>query len=175
MFFSDIRDFTERAERLRPEEAVALLNRCLSVQADLIKKFHGDVDKFVGDAVFAIFSGEDMTLNAIRCAVEIHRAMEHVEVGANGAPLTLGIGVVSGEVVLGSVGSAERLDYTALGSNVNLCWRLCSQAKAREILMNEGTYLRVADLIAADPVEPLSAKGFASPVAAYRMRVQARA
>ena len=175
VFFSDIRDFTERAERLRPEEAVALLNRCLSVQADLIKKFHGDVDKFVGDAVFAIFSGEDMTLNAIRCAVEIHRAMEHVEVGANGAPLTLGIGVVSGEVVLGSVGSAERLDYTALGSNVNLCWRLCSQAEAREILMNEGTYRRVADLIAADPVEPLSAKGFAAPVAAYRMRVQARA
>ncbi len=175
VFFSDIRDFTERAERLRPEDAVALLNRCLSVQAALIKKFRGDVDKFVGDAVFAIFGGEDMTLNAIRCAVEIHRAMEHVEVGANGAPLTLGIGIVSGEVVLGSVGSAERLDYTALGSNVNLCWRLCSQAEAREILMNESTYRRVADLVAADPVEPLSAKGFAAPVAAYRMRVQARA
>ena len=78
-------------------------------------------------------------------------------------------------MVLGSVGSAERLDYTALGSNVNLCWRLCSQAEAREILMNESTYRRVADLVAADPVEPLSAKGFAAPVAAYRMRVQARA
>jgi class 3 adenylate cyclase len=174
VFFSDIRDFTERAERLRPEEAVALLNRCLSAQADLIKKFHGDVDKFVGDAVFAIFAGEDMTLNAIRCAVEIHHAMEQVEVGAGAAPLSLGIGIVSGVVVLGSVGSADRLDYTALGSNVNLCWRLCSQAGAREILMSEATYRRVADLIAADPADPLSVKGFASPVAAYRMRVQAR-
>jgi class 3 adenylate cyclase len=97
-----------------------------------------------------------------------------VEVGAGAAPLSLGIGIVSGEVVLGSVGSADRLDYTALGSNVNLCWRLCSQAGAREILMSEATYRRVADLIAADPAEPLSVKGFASPVAAYRMRVQAR-
>ncbi len=172
---SDVRDFTERAERLRPEETVALLNRCLSAQADLVKKFHGDVDKFVGDAVFAIFAGEDMTLNAVRCAVEIHRAMEQVDVGGAGAPLTLGIGVVSGEVVLGSVGSADRRDYTALGSNVNLCWRLCSRAAACEILMSEGTYRRVADLIAADPVEALTVKGFAMPVVAYRMRVHTRA
>ena len=141
VFFSDIRGFTDLAERLPPEEAVALLNRCLSTQADLVKKFHGDVDKFVGDAVFALFAGDDMTLNAIRCAVEIHHAMEQVEVGAVGAPLTLGIGIVSGEVVLGSVGSAERLDYTALGSNVNLCSRLCSEANPREILMSEATYL----------------------------------
>jgi class 3 adenylate cyclase len=172
---SDVRDFTERAERLRPEETVALLNRCLSAQADLVKKFHGDVDKFVGDAVFAIFAGEDMTLNAIRCAVEIHRAMEQVDVGGAGAPLTLGIGVVSGEVVLGSVGSADRRDYTALGSNVNLCWRLCSRAAACEILMSEDTYRRVADLIAADPVEALTVKGFAMPVVAYRMCVHTRA
>ncbi len=175
VFFSDIRGFTDLAERLPPEEAVALLNRCLSTQADLVKKFHGDVDKFVGDAVFALFAGDDMTLNAIRCAVEIHHAMEQVEVGAVGAPLTLGIGIVSGEVVLGSVGSADRLDYTALGSNVNLCSRLCSEANPREILMSEATYLRVADLIAAEPVEPLMAKGFTSPVRAYRMIVHTRA
>jgi class 3 adenylate cyclase len=174
VFFSDIRDFTEVAERLRPNDAVGLLNRCLSAQADLVKKFHGDVDKFVGDAVFAIFTGDDMTLNAIRCGIEVHHAMEHLDVGPAGAPLTLGIGIVSGEVVLGSVGSEDRLDYTALGSNVNLCWRLCSQARGREILMSEGTYGRVADLIAAEPVEPLTVKGFTSPVAAYRMTVPAR-
>jgi class 3 adenylate cyclase len=174
VFFSDIRGFTELAERLAPDDAVSLLNRCLSAQADLVKKFRGDVDKFVGDAVFAIFAGEDMTLNAIRCAVEIHHAMEHLDAGPAGAPLTLGIGIVFGEVILGSVGSVERLDYTALGSNVNLCWRLCTQADAREILMSESTYVRVADLIAAEPIAALNVKGFAAPVRTYRMTVRPR-
>jgi class 3 adenylate cyclase len=174
VLFSDIRGFTLLAERLPPEDAVALLNRCLSAQAGLVKKFHGDVDKFIGDAVFAIFSGDDMTLNAIRCAVEIHHTIERLDAGPAGAPLTVGVGIVSGEVILGSVGSVDRLDYTALGSNVNLCERLCSQAEARQILMSESTYLRVADLIAAEPIAALNVKGFTTPVRAYRMIVQPR-
>ena len=76
LLFSDIRGFTQFAEGCSPEEAVRVLNRYLHLQADLVKRFHGDVDKFIGDAVFAHFSGPDMALDAIRCAVEIQRAVE---------------------------------------------------------------------------------------------------
>ena len=128
VFFSDIRGFTALAERLAPEAAVALLNQCLSVQAEIVARFGGDVDKFIGDAVFAHFDGQDMAVNAIRCGVEIHHAMARLTASHPDTPIELGIGIATGEVILGSIGSADRLDYTALGSTVNLCARLCGAA-----------------------------------------------
>jgi adenylate cyclase len=172
MFFSDIRGFTTFSERRSPEEVVSMLNRCLSLQADLVRKFDGDVDKYVGDAVFAHFAGPDMVLNAIRCGVEIHRALDAMNASSTEEPLAVGIGIVTGEAILGSIGSADRLDYTAIGSNVNLSARLCERAKAREILMSESAYQQVRDLVAADPVEPLDIKGFSEPIKAYRMTVR---
>lgn len=173
VFFSDIRGFTALAERLAPEEAVALLNQCLRAQAEIVVRFKGDVDKFIGDAVFAHFKGDDMAVNAIRCAVEIHHAMARMAAARPETPVELGIGIATGEVILGSVGSAERLDYTALGSTVNLCSRLCSAAGPQEILLSETTYAAVRDFIAAEPLDPLTVKGFASPVSVYRMTVKA--
>lgn len=172
IFFSDIRGFTSMSERRQPEEVVEILNRCLSLQAQKVKKFSGDVDKFVGDAVVALFDGEDMALNAIRCAVEIHKAMEayNAERPAQ-EPIHLGVGIVTGEVILGSIGSQDRLDFTVIGSHVNLCARLCSAAGPREILLSESTYRLVHDLIAAEKLEPLHAKGFSEPVPVYRMTV----
>src|SRR6185295_10812067 len=109
------------------EETVAMLNACLSLQAEKVKKFRGDIDKFVGDCVVALFTGEDMELNAIRCAVETHRGLEGLNATkAYNPPIRVGIGIVTGEVILGSIGSDDRLDFTVIGSNVNLCSRLCS-------------------------------------------------
>lgn len=173
MFFSDIRGFTTYSEHRSPEEVVSMLNRCLSLQADLVRKFGGDVDKYVGDAVFAHFAGPDMVLNAIRCGVDIHRALDAMNASSPEEPLAVGIGIVTGEAILGSIGSADRLDYTAIGSNVNLSARLCERAKAREILMSESAYQQVRDLVAAEPVEPLDIKGFSDPIAAWRMTVKA--
>ncbi len=172
VFFSDIRGFTAWAEQRPPEDVVRLLNRCLSLQATLVRKFSGDIDKFIGDAVFAHFLGPDMTLDAIRCAIEIHRAVaaQNAE-RPDEPPLELGIAIATGEAILGSIGSDDRLDYTAVGATVNLCSRLCGVAGGREILMNDTAYDRVRDLVAAEPTEPLSIKGLAAPVAAYRMRI----
>jgi class 3 adenylate cyclase len=172
MFFSDIRGFTTFSEHRSPEDVVSMLNRCLSLQADLVRKFGGDVDKYVGDAVFAHFTGSDMVLNAIRCGVEIHRALDAVNASSTEEPLAVGIGIVTGEAILGSIGSADRLDYTAIGSNVNLSARLCERAKAREILMSESAWREVCDLVAAEPVEPLDIKGFSEPIKAFRMTVR---
>jgi class 3 adenylate cyclase/uncharacterized protein YdbL (DUF1318 family) len=171
MLFSDIRGFTTFSERRSPEDVISMLNRCLSLQADLVRKFNGDVDKYVGDAVFAHFSGPDMVLNAIRCGVEIHRALDVMNASSTDEPLAVGIGIVTGEAILGSIGSADRLDYTAIGSNVNLSARLCERARAREILMSESAYEQVRDLVAAEAAEPLDVKGFSEPINAWRMTV----
>ena len=172
VFVSDIRGFTTMAERLPPEAAVSLLNRCLGVQAELVARFNGDIDKFIGDAVFAHFAGPDMAVDAIRCAVEIHQAMSRLALELPEMPIQLGIGIATGEVIVGSVGSADRLDYTALGSTVNLCFRLCSAAGGGEILLSEATYAKVRHFIAAEPLEPLAVKGFAGPVQVFRMTVR---
>jgi len=172
IFFSDIRGFTSMSERLAPEEVVKILNRCLSLQADLVKKFSGDIDKFVGDAVVAVFSGEDQVFNAIRCGVEIHKALDAYHADhPNEEAIRIGIGIVTGEVILGSIGSKDRLDFTVIGSNVNLCARLCSLAEAGEILLSESTYQPVQGLISAQRLEPLNVKGFREAVPVYKMTV----
>lgn len=170
LLFADIRGFTAFASRRAPEDAVAVLNRYLHLQADLVKRFHGDVDKFIGDAVFAHFTGTDMALDAIRCALEIQRAVdEEVRRDPSLPALAIGIGIATGDVILGSVGSADRLDFTAIGPAVNLAARLCAAADAREVLLSDETFQRVRDLVAAEPMAPLTVKGFAEPVTVYRM------
>ena len=172
VFFSDIRGFTKMSEEQPPEETIRMLNRCLSLQASLVKKYQGDVDKFVGDSVVAVFAGEDMALNAIRCAVEIQKALDEDNTRHADAPsLQVGIGIVTGEIIIGSIGSSDRLDFTVVGSNVNLCSRLCGAAGPHEILLSEETYQLVKDLIAAQKEDPISVKGFSHPVPIYRMRV----
>lgn len=171
LLFSDIRGFTAFAERRQPEEAVAALNRYLTLQAGLVQRFHGDVDKFMGDAVFAHFTGADQALDAIRCAVEMHRAVAQAPAADPALPpLALGIGIVSGEVIVGSVGGAGRLDYTAVGAPVNLAARLCAAADPNETLLSASTFEAVRGLVAAEAAPPITVKGFSEPVAPYRMR-----
>ncbi len=171
LLFSDIRGFTAFAERRPPEEAVAALNRYLTLQAELVQRFRGDVDKFMGDAVFAHFTGEDKALDAIRCAVEMHKAVRQAPLAdATLPPLALGIGIVTGEVIVGSVGGADRLDYTAVGAPVNLAARLCAAAEPNETLLNDTTFEAVRGLVAAEAAPPIAVKGFTDPVAPYRMR-----
>jgi adenylate cyclase len=158
-------------ENRTPEEIVKLLNSCLSLQAARVKKFGGDIDKYVGDCVVALFQGADMELNAIRCAVETHAALDELNAAnAGSTPIRVGIGIVTGEVILGSIGSEDRLDYTVIGSNVNLCSRLCSKAGPGETLLAESTYSRVKGLVAAQKIEPIQVKGFTDPIPVYRMR-----
>jgi class 3 adenylate cyclase len=171
ILITDLRGFTTFAEGRPPEQVIAVLNRCLSVQAQRVRKFGGDVDKFVGDSLVALFSGDDMALNAIRCAVEIQHALEYATESA-GAPLDVGIGVATGEVILGSIGSEERRDYTAVGAHVNLAARLCSMASGREILLAESTWQQVQDLVAAERLDEVRIRGLQVPVTVYRMTVR---
>jgi class 3 adenylate cyclase len=170
IFFSDVRGFTLMSENRDPAEVVKILNSCLSLQAEKVKKFHGDIDKYMGDCIMALFSGEDGALNAIRCATEILKSLDayHATHSSEDA-IQIGIGIVTGEVILGSIGSEERRDFTAVGSNVNLCSRLCARAGPREILVAESTYKIVQDFVAAQRLEPVKLKGFSEPVPVYRI------
>jgi class 3 adenylate cyclase len=170
IFFSDVRGFTRMSQNRDPAEVVKILNSCLSLQAEKVKKFQGDIDKYMGDCVMALFSGEDSALNAIRCGIEIHKAIEASQAANPSAvAIQIGIGIVTGEVILGSIGSEDRRDFTAIGSNVNLCSRLCALASAKEILVDESSYQRVQDLVAAQRLEPVKLKGFTEPVPVYRI------
>lgn len=171
IFFSDMRGFTAMSEQMAPEEVVEILNASLGLQTEQVKQFEGDVDKFVGDCVVAFFPGDDGALRALHCATQIHRAVEKYNAARpHGPRIDVGIGVVTGEVVLGSIGSGDRLDFTVVGSNVNLCARLCSLAGPGETLIPESTYELVRESIGADRLEPQHVKGFSQPVPVYRVR-----
>jgi adenylate cyclase len=171
LLFVDIRGFTAFAERRSPEDAVAVLNRYLQLLAELITRFQGDVDKFMGDGLFAHFTRGDKALDAIRCGLEMHRAVGAAATADPGLPpLAVGVGIATGEVIVGSVGGANRFDYTAVGAPVNLAARLCAAAAPGETLVTDATYDAVRGLVAAEPAPPLTAKGFSEPVRAFRMR-----
>ncbi len=165
ILFSDVRGFTKYSQSHFPEEVIQTLNVLLGLQGEIIEKFGGYVDKFVGDEVVAIFEGpaNHRVRNAMRAAVEIQRAMAARQTEAQGAGdnLQVGIGISMGDVVMGSMGSSSRQDYTVIGDNVNLAARLCNGAPGGEILLSSNVY-RVSE---GDPELaaeiPMALKGLA--------------
>lgn len=138
--FSDIRGFTAMTERLKPEEVVSILNEYLDLQAQIIKKHGGDIDKFVGDEVMAVFSGKKKADNALAAAVDIINSIEELNkqrMNEGGRTVEVGIGLHSGEVVHGRMGSRDRMDNTSIGDAVNLSARLCTQADAGTIIASK--------------------------------------
>jgi adenylate cyclase len=131
VLFSDIRGFTRRGENMSPEKLVTILNRYFSVMSDVVHKHHGTVDKFIGDGLMAIFGAPQKLEHPERHALEaaqemIERLAEvNAELATMGeAPLKIGIGLHSGEIVVGHIGSRERHNYTAIGDVVNVAARL---------------------------------------------------
>jgi class 3 adenylate cyclase len=173
IFFSDIRGFTSLSECRDPEQVVKILNQIFTLQAEQVKKFSGDIDKYVGDEIVALFQGENAALNAIRCAAAIHNATEayNARLPSEEPKIGLGIGITTGEVILGSIGSEDRRDFTAIGSHVNLCSRLCSLAQPGETLLAESTYQEVQHFVSAERLAPQYVKGFSEAVPVYRMQV----
>lgn len=170
LLFSDIRGFTSFSEGRDPEFVIHRLNKVLGFQAEVVTKHGGDVDKFIGDAMVAWFSGPDRCQRAIEAAQEIM-----VELSArigNATETTVGVGVHVGEVIVGGVGSQERMDYTAIGSTVNLAARLCSAAKSGQILVSQAVVTEMGGAFDVRQMAPLSLKGFADPISIYEVSVE---
>jgi class 3 adenylate cyclase len=145
LLFSDIRNFTSICENKQPQEVVAIANFYLNLQACIIKKWAGDIDKFVGDEVMALFSGEDSVRQALNAALEIQRSIKQENVHRRKQGLIIvevGIGINHGEVVVGNIGSYERMDFTTMGSVVNMASKLCDRARGSEILIDKHSFLQ---------------------------------
>jgi adenylate cyclase len=138
VFFSDVRGFTSFSEKNEPETVVASLNDLLNLQVEIIKKHFGDIDKFVGDEIMAVFRGKDAENNAAHAAIEIQIALnDFYQSRKDLMQLHIGIGINSGDAVSGNIGSKERMDYTLIGDTVNTGARLCGAAAAGEIIVSE--------------------------------------
>ncbi len=134
--FSDIRGFTAFTERNDPKTVVDTLNSVLGDQSEVIARFGGDIDKYVGDEIVAVFSGEDGVVRAARAATAIQTMLEGAD-EERYRGLHVGIGINSGSVVVGAIGGRRRADFTAVGDNVNVTARLCSGAARGEILVSD--------------------------------------
>lgn len=121
ILFSDIRSFTSYSETTEPENVVQTLNSIFQIQAEIIHKYGGVIDKFVGDEVMVTFTAGHET-EAVSAAIEILRAIE----SDSDVNMTVGIGIHSGEAVVGSIGTLDRMDYTAIGDAINIGARICS-------------------------------------------------
>ncbi len=174
MLFSDIRGYTAFSETVTPEEVIEVLNRYFEVQAAIVERYGGDIDKFVGDELMAMFVGEDKEDRAVRCGVEIKEALAASFGADSGRELAVGIGIASGDVVLGAMGARERMDYTVLGSTVNLAARLCSKAGPWQVLVDRETSDLVDVGIELKDLPPVMLKGYADPVPVYLAQSEAR-
>lgn len=169
VLFTDIRGYTEFSESVAPEVVIEALNRYFEVQTAIVEKHGGDVDKFVGDALVAVFDGQDREIRAVSCAVEIAEAMAGLPGQYPEYDLHVGLGLASGDVVQGAMGARDRMDFTVLGSTVNLSARLCAKAEPGQVLTDMATRLAAEgrDGIAFEPLEPIPLKGYADPVPAF--------
>lgn len=171
VFFSDIRGFTAFSEKVEPEIVIEMLNMYLREQAKLVKKYGGDIDKYVGDELVAVFKGDEMVDNAMKCAVEIHRKIAELNSSGMDWDIAVGIGINSGDMIMGAMGSEERMDYTVLGDNVNLGARLCSAAGKNQTIISEGSYSFIQDKsrYVINELEPIKVKGKSKPLTIYEV------
>ena len=171
VFMSDIRGFTRISEKLSAQRIVGMLNDYIRVQAELIEASGGSIDKYMGDAVMAIFEGEGKARRAVECALAVQRVVADMnDAGVFEEPILVGIGLTVGEVVMGNMGSDQRMEYTVIGSTVNLAARLCSAAAGGEVVISSELKVAVDGTgLCFSPPEHVEAKGFPDPVVIFRV------
>lgn len=176
ILFSDLRGFTSLSEKLAPAEVVSLLNTYFTGMIEVITSHQGMVDKFIGDAIMALFGAPirrgDDPLQAVRCGLEMQRQMQslnEVRISQGLPPLIMGIGINTGAVVAGNIGSIHRMEYTVIGDTVNVASRLEGASRSGDVLITEATYLKVKDAVRVTRLEPMIFKGKSSQINIYRV------
>ncbi|HHH30052.1 MAG TPA: GAF domain-containing protein [Polyangiaceae bacterium] len=176
ILFCDISGFTELSSRLQPKDVIALLNRYFPVMSDIVFHHEGTLEKYIGDALLAVWgvpmTREDDAVRAVAAAVDMQRAMVELnDVLALDEPLRIHVGINSGRVAAGNIGSKQLLQYATIGDATNVAARVCGAAGPGEILVDEATVQRLGE-----PAWPLTAlppfrvKGKSAPLALYRLR-----
>ncbi|AMV70903.1 adenylate/guanylate cyclase domain-containing protein [Desulfuromonas carbonis] len=178
ILFSDIRGFTSLSENLPAEKVVEILNGYFKGMVEIIFRQQGTLDKFIGDAIMAFWGAPlkspDHPLKAVVAAVGMMRWLEdyNAELKNNGLqPLAIGIGMHTGEVILGNIGSEQKLDYTIIGDNVNLCSRLEGLTKeyGAAIIVSETTWQAISGLVTGRILDVVRVKGKKRPIMIHQV------
>jgi len=178
VMFVDIRDFTAMSEDIPAAEILQMLNEYYEKIVDIVFTHEGTVDKFIGDAIMVIWGApvahDDDPARAVRAAIDIRRELvdfnkQRVSVGKR--EIKIGVGINTGKVVAGYIGSSQTMSYSVVGDTVNTAARLCSAAKAGEIIVSEMTHTKIKDLFPTKGLEPIKAKGKHNLLKVYNIPV----
>lgn len=180
ILFSDIRGFTTLSEKLTPEGVVKLLNPYLAAMTGVIHKYGGTVDKYEGDAIVAFFGEpiqfKDHAIRTVNTAVDMLQELDllsakWIKEGLAAKGFNIGVGINSGEVFVGLLGSDQRINYTIIGDNANLAARLQDLTKTYSwpILISESTYEQVKDVFDTEFADAVTVKGKTKPVNVYKV------
>jgi adenylate cyclase len=169
VLYADIRGFTTMSERMEARDIVHLLNEFFTAMSAVVFEYNGTLDKFIGDCVMALFGAPVQSgvaaNDALRAAVGMQREMERLNaarIARNASPFHIGIGLHCGLAVVGNIGSADRLQYTAIGDTVNVASRLVSKAKASQIIVSEDIRAAIPDFTGFQPLGEVELRGRAS-------------
>ena len=176
IFFSDIRGFTSMSAELSPDEIATLLTEYFTEMVDIVFEYGGTLDKFMGDAIMALWGApiaqDGDADQAMQAALEMLTALDKLNEkweAENRPRVEIGIGINYGEVFAGNIGSEKRLEYTVIGDSVNVASRLCSHAAGGEILVSEPFYQILRNPPGAEKTD-LKVKGKKEEVPAYRVK-----
>ena len=176
VMFADIRGFTSMSAEKTASEIVEMLNEYFELMVEIIFKYEGTLDKFVGDAVMVVWGAPvahpDDPLRAVKTAVEMLATLDdlnRVRSNRGQPPLAVGVGINTGEGVAGYMGSTKKMEYTVIGNTVNVASRLCSKAGPGEIIISETTHQRLQGQFQGESLPPAQVKGIAKPLKIYRI------
>ncbi|NLI79693.1 MAG: GAF domain-containing protein [Candidatus Riflebacteria bacterium] len=176
VMFADVRGFTPLSERLDPSQVVALLNEYFSAMTEIILRFQGTLDKYIGDEIMALFGAplavSEAEPRAVFCAMAMMKRLETLKGHwrERGLPeIDIGIGLNTGDVTVGFIGSEKILSYTAIGDTVNIANRICSNARPGKILISRETAARLGETAWLKKLDPIPLKGKARPVDIYQV------
>lgn len=176
VMFVDIRDFTSMSENVPAAEVLQMLNEYYEKVVDIVFAHEGTVDKFIGDAIMLIWGApvahDDDPARAVRAAIDIRRelvAFNRLRAAAGKKEIAIGIGINTGKVVAGYIGSSQTMSYSVVGDTVNTASRLCSAAEPGQILISETTHAQVNAMVAAQKLNPINAKGKFRPLEVYNI------
>lgn len=177
VLMADIRGFTRMSETLSPERVVQVLNGYLERAADVILRRNGTINEILGDGLLVFFGApitdDDAPANAVAAALELQLAMNDLNAShrEQGLPeLAIGIGIHTGEAVIGTIGSRRRQKYAAVGKNVNLAGRIESSTVGGQVLVSDWTYREIGDIVHTSGSFQVRVKGFADPITVHDVK-----
>ena len=177
VMFVDIRGFTSMSENIQAAEVLQMLNEYYEKIVDIVFAHEGTVDKFIGDEIMVIWgapvSHDDDAARAIRAAVDIRQELidfNRQRLAQGKREIKIGIGINTGKVVAGYIGSSQTMSYSVVGDTVNTASRLCSAARADQIIISEFTNAETKGLFPTEELDPLKAKGKFNPLKVYNVQ-----